>query len=249
MTGRDGANPRIVTGVELTEISLVDRPANPEAVLSLWKRGGADGFADPGSSPTASRAIRSTPRPRSAPPGVISIKRPTARATATESAATSRRASSPRGKRRSIPTPPAAQGDGKVALARLADTLAKGDDGGDLVQSIHDQAVALGARCCADDDTQKLAGAAMAKLMAGNDALAERIAAALPLLTEVKALVEKVAAQPAVVPPARLVAVEKGADVARELERIAEQPPALTALELIRRAVREPLPFGARLES
>jgi hypothetical protein len=32
------------------------------------------------------------------------------------------------------------------------------------------------------------------------------------------------------------------------LERIAEQPPALTALELIKRAVREPLPFGARLE-
>jgi hypothetical protein len=88
----------------------------------------------------------------------------------------------------------------------------------------------------------------MAKLIARSDALEERLGAALPLLREVKELVEKIAAQPAVVPPARLVAIDKGTDVARELERIAEQPPALTALELIKRAVREPLPFGARLE-
>ena len=37
VTGRDGGNPAIVTGVELTEISLVDRPANPDAVFALWK--------------------------------------------------------------------------------------------------------------------------------------------------------------------------------------------------------------------
>ena len=38
VTDRDGGNPQIITGVDLTEISLVDRPANPESVLSLWKR-------------------------------------------------------------------------------------------------------------------------------------------------------------------------------------------------------------------
>src|ERR1700679_3920075 len=37
VTGRDGGNPQVVTGVELTEISLVDRPANPDAVFALWK--------------------------------------------------------------------------------------------------------------------------------------------------------------------------------------------------------------------
>ena len=37
VTARDSANPLVITGVELVEISLVDRPANPEAVLSVWK--------------------------------------------------------------------------------------------------------------------------------------------------------------------------------------------------------------------
>ena len=37
VTTRDAGDPQIVTGVELTEISLVDRPANPDAVFALWK--------------------------------------------------------------------------------------------------------------------------------------------------------------------------------------------------------------------
>ncbi len=37
VTGRHADNPKIVTGCDLTEISLVDRPANPEAVFALWK--------------------------------------------------------------------------------------------------------------------------------------------------------------------------------------------------------------------
>src|SRR5277367_5974828 len=38
-------NAEIVTGCDLTEISLVDRPANPDAVFSLWKS--ADGTGAP----------------------------------------------------------------------------------------------------------------------------------------------------------------------------------------------------------
>lgn len=38
---RDAANPKIVTKISLSEISLVDRPANPEAVIDLWKADGA----------------------------------------------------------------------------------------------------------------------------------------------------------------------------------------------------------------
>ena len=138
--------------------------------------------------------------------------------------------------------PPAARED----HAKLAKALDEGEH--ETAQAIHDHAVALGAHCAGHEASEKMAGAAMAKLLARNQALEERLGAALPLLHEVKALVEKVAAQPAVMPPARLVAIDKRADVARELDRIAEQPPALTALELIKRAVREPLPFGGRIE-
>lgn len=62
VTQRDPADRRIITGLTLTEISVVDRPANPEAVFDCWKRaiatadegddgaasGGAADFADPG---------------------------------------------------------------------------------------------------------------------------------------------------------------------------------------------------------
>ena len=37
VTARDPAAPHIITGVDLLEISLVDRPANPEAVIELYK--------------------------------------------------------------------------------------------------------------------------------------------------------------------------------------------------------------------
>lgn len=37
VTKRDADNPKIITGIQLNEISLVDRPANPEAVMECWK--------------------------------------------------------------------------------------------------------------------------------------------------------------------------------------------------------------------
>jgi phage head maturation protease len=112
------------------------------------------------------------------------------------------------------------------------------------IQKIHDHTVELGAHCAGAEEEP---ASAVAKLIAKNAALEQQLGAAVPLLLQVKSLVEKVAAQPAVVPPSRLHAVEKSSDVARELERIAEQPPALTAFELIKRAMQEPLSFGAKL--
>jgi HK97 family phage prohead protease len=302
VTRRDDGDPRIVTGVELNEISLVDRPANPETVLSLWKSDGAlaikaarakiaqkwvasDGrvferaddaarhethlekatfepaaepteglthydlesakderanFADPGFQPDGKKRypLDSEPRIRAAwsyihqdanraPYSKDELAHIEARIVAAW-----RNKIDPKG-------PPLARTDAERRAPQPA-------------QAIHDQAVALGAHCHrggeSGDAAEKFAGAAMQKLTERHDALEERLAAMLPILGEVKALIEKVAAQPAVTPPARLVAIDKGADVARELERLAEQPPALTALELIKRAVREPLPFGARLE-
>ena len=38
VTARDPADRSLITGLALTEISVVDRPANPEAVFDCWKR-------------------------------------------------------------------------------------------------------------------------------------------------------------------------------------------------------------------
>jgi phage head maturation protease len=37
VTSRDDANKAVITGLKLKEVSLVDRPANPEATIELWK--------------------------------------------------------------------------------------------------------------------------------------------------------------------------------------------------------------------
>ena len=43
---RDPADRSVITGLSLTEISLVDRPANPEAVFDCWKAEGGHPMAD-----------------------------------------------------------------------------------------------------------------------------------------------------------------------------------------------------------
>ena len=37
VTQREAGNPKTITGLVLNEISLVDRPANPEAIFDCWK--------------------------------------------------------------------------------------------------------------------------------------------------------------------------------------------------------------------
>jgi HK97 family phage prohead protease len=59
VTARDPGDRNIITGLSLTEISVVDRPANPEAVFDCWKRAsslaedGADMTDNPPRPPTA----------------------------------------------------------------------------------------------------------------------------------------------------------------------------------------------------
>jgi len=43
---RDPRDRNVITGLSLTEISLVDRPANPEAVFDCWKVEGGEAMAD-----------------------------------------------------------------------------------------------------------------------------------------------------------------------------------------------------------
>lgn len=40
VTSRDTSDPTVITGLDLAEISLVDRPANPEAVIEIFKSAG-----------------------------------------------------------------------------------------------------------------------------------------------------------------------------------------------------------------
>jgi len=43
VTGRDARDPTVITGLDLAEISLVDRPANPEAVIEIFKAASIEG--------------------------------------------------------------------------------------------------------------------------------------------------------------------------------------------------------------
>src|SRR5437764_11543597 len=52
VTARDPGDRRLITALHLTEISVVDRPANPEAVFDCWKRAAAD-HDDPADPPAA----------------------------------------------------------------------------------------------------------------------------------------------------------------------------------------------------
>jgi HK97 family phage prohead protease len=40
VTRRDAGDPKVITGLSLAEISLVDRPANPEALFAVYKAAG-----------------------------------------------------------------------------------------------------------------------------------------------------------------------------------------------------------------
>jgi len=42
VTSRDPGDPTVITGIDLAEISLVDRPANPEATVALFKSAAAE---------------------------------------------------------------------------------------------------------------------------------------------------------------------------------------------------------------
>jgi hypothetical protein len=58
VTRRDVGNPRNITGLVLNEISLVDRPANPEAVFDCWKA------ATVAEASLADSAVSDTPQER-----------------------------------------------------------------------------------------------------------------------------------------------------------------------------------------
>ena len=159
---RDTAQKHVITAVKLSEISLVDRPANPEAVFTMYKA--TDRGADDG-------------------------------------------------------------GLGKIGARNSAADLA-------TIQTIHDQAVTLGASCdgCAldgdDDDESDDMADKMAGLIAERDALKKALAR---LPAERKAAL-------------KAVPIEKSADRlggSRPAEEVTTDP-----VELVKRALRRPLSLG-----
>jgi hypothetical protein len=65
ITQREAGNPKVITGLVLNEISLVDRPANPEAIFDCWKATTVTsmpcGEADPSLAAATSSALAREP--------------------------------------------------------------------------------------------------------------------------------------------------------------------------------------------
>lgn len=94
VTGRNKANPQIIEHMDLIEISLVDRPANPEAVMQLVKIEGASMDPVTAAEPV-SPAQPITPAPTSAPPAAIPAPAPAPIATSAAPALESAKAAAP----------------------------------------------------------------------------------------------------------------------------------------------------------
>src|SRR5215472_14775095 len=62
VTQREPGNPKAITGLVLNEISLVDRPANPEAIFDCWKAAeGVRGRSPGGQAPLSPTTSSSEP--------------------------------------------------------------------------------------------------------------------------------------------------------------------------------------------
>jgi hypothetical protein len=71
VTSRDSVDKTIITGIELSEISLVDRPANPDAVFNMYKMDNVDDTDEvPLEEPTPEEDVtkKETPPPVGDPP-------------------------------------------------------------------------------------------------------------------------------------------------------------------------------------
>jgi hypothetical protein len=60
VTRREAGNPKVITGLVLNEISLVDRPANPEAIFDCWKAANVTGMPRGEAAPSLAAAMSPT---------------------------------------------------------------------------------------------------------------------------------------------------------------------------------------------
>ena len=136
---RDPADRKLITALKLDEISLVDRPCNPEAVIEMWK---ADGRAPPRSAGPSNAEVIAKAIELAAAAG--------RRGRHTEFVVKARQALVEAAARPGMPdSAPAATPD-------WLDKLGARNSAADLahIQAAHDELVALGAQCsgCGDPD-------------------------------------------------------------------------------------------------
>lgn len=198
---RDPADRKVITKLKLNEISLVDRPCNPEAVIDMWK---AD-LAASESGPTNVEVIaRATTMARAAgKPGRHTDYVVKARDILMREAAALAEAS---------PERPAdavaieAEGGPGLAENDPASKLGARNSAADLahIQAAHDHLVELGARCEPDSDEKVAAPGDLAKALTENARLSGEIGAMAPRIDELRRTLktlerrlEDLAAQPA----------------------------------------------------
>jgi HK97 family phage prohead protease len=214
VTQRDALNKSIITGVELNEISLVDRPANPEALIAAYKAAGAEDVADR----IAKAAALDDSKIEKL--GARNSKADLARIQAMHDASVELGANCPGSERQgqsSAMNDPDQDGDD--------DSAGGGDDsGGDDSDNDTLEAVSRRGR---GDMLQKLA-----RLASRIEALAQQVDAQASLL-------QKIADEPAAPKYLTARAVEKAADGAPPTEDAPK-----TALDAIKKAHRNPLRLG-----
>jgi len=246
---RDPDDRKIITKLRLNEISLVDRPCNPEAVVEMWK---ADHSADRDPPSNAEVIARATAlaaaagRPGRRTEFVVKAREALLRERAFEAE----------------PEPGGAE-EPPLELETWAKLGAR-NSAADLerIQAAHDQMVALGARCCADnlsdapepddedandaldDEADVDAGADkiqasddLAKALAENARLAGALQAAVPRIDEMRQTIDdlskrldQLAAQPAA--PKAVAGPMRAVTKAEDAHPGADRPGVLSADEL-----------------
>jgi len=265
---RDPADKKIITKLRLNEISLVDRPCNPEAVVEMWKADHAPDLDPPTNAQVIARA-------QALAAAAGKLGRHTEFVVKAREALLQEQAAEP--------NTPANDNDDLAETAKLGARNSAADQ--ERIQAAHDQMVALGARCCADnlgddsemdddpddspdDDADKLASADdLAKALAENARLAGALQAAVPRIDEMRQTIDalskrldQLAVQPA--PPKAVTGHARAVSKAEDANPGAEPASALTAEELkkyldslpeeergrlqLRAALREPIPLPLR---
>jgi hypothetical protein len=206
---RDPADRRVITKLKLNEISLVDRPCNPEAVIDMWKADGAMVPAGPSNAEVIARAAdlaRAADKPGrhadfvlKARQALLAEMNDSSKPAANDNADLAADAAAPIGE--------GADDDETTTATSATEDLAH-------IQAAHDHLVELGACCQCDSEDQQdgdddaedkaLHTEDLAKVLADNARLSEVVGAMAPHIDELRRTIETLerrlgdlAAQPA----------------------------------------------------
>lgn len=208
---RDPADPKVITKLKLNEISLVDRPCNPEAVIDMWKADLGHEQAGPTNAEVIARATEmagAAGKPGRHTEFVVKAREALVREA-------------------EPPTPTGAERLQEASVHRVpgdragSDAAAKAgarNSAADLahIQAAHDHMVDLGARCAMDDGDKAAGAHDLTKALAENARLSRTLAAMSPSLEALRRTVET---------------------LERRLEDLAAQPAAPKAVAGLARAV------------